>query len=422
MNKTQLNNEIDNLIVTGALIKAIQLNPLIKLLVASSHNADDNPIINSLSVGGATKIAAAETVKTLNTSLQALTLIVNNKVEQAAIDLAVNSLLDSVPVQGNTLNKLYNLIQGIQTLIASDNVNLDSVQELVDVIEDVQQWISTILVDDLETQSTTKALTAKQGYILKQLLDDKIDIAEKGAVDGVASLDSEGKTPISQLPSTVLYANSNSVYGTITDAGTNEYILNANAITTLSTGVFVFVKPLTQNTGAATLQINAFLAYPIYKKNGTQDLVAGDLKSNAVYMLVFQGNHFRVLNQIKEIGDGSIQQVITQATTTSTTPVLLGGMLISIPTGTYIFTFTGSFQHNSANGEITVAFYVNGNLIAESLCKQKQGGIAGSGLENSLVTEIKATVITGQNIEIRWNVNSGTGICNRRSITYIQTN
>lgn len=62
-------------------------------------------------------------------------------------------------------------VSAINTLLTSDNVNLDTVQELVDAIETVQLSLSTILVNDLTTGGTTKALTAEMGKTLKGLID-----------------------------------------------------------------------------------------------------------------------------------------------------------------------------------------------------------------------------------------------------------
>jgi hypothetical protein len=62
-------------------------------------------------------------------------------------------------------------INAINTLLTSDNVNLDTVQELVDAIETVQVSLNTILVNDLTTGGTTKALTAEMGKSLKNLVD-----------------------------------------------------------------------------------------------------------------------------------------------------------------------------------------------------------------------------------------------------------
>ncbi|AOW08756.1 hypothetical protein [Flavobacterium gilvum] len=87
-------------------------------------------IVNDLVTGGATALASAETVKTLKTQINA-----------------------------------------INTLLTSDNINLDTVQEIVDAIETVQSSLSTILVNDLTTGGTTKALTAEMGKTLKGLVD-----------------------------------------------------------------------------------------------------------------------------------------------------------------------------------------------------------------------------------------------------------
>ena len=62
-------------------------------------------------------------------------------------------------------------VNAINTLLTSDNVNLDTVQELVDAIETVQLSLSSILVNDLTTGGTTKALTAEMGKTLKGLID-----------------------------------------------------------------------------------------------------------------------------------------------------------------------------------------------------------------------------------------------------------
>jgi hypothetical protein len=62
-------------------------------------------------------------------------------------------------------------ITGINLLLTSDNINLDSVQEIVDAIETVQTSLSTILVNDLTTGGNTKALTAEMGKSLKGLID-----------------------------------------------------------------------------------------------------------------------------------------------------------------------------------------------------------------------------------------------------------
>ena len=65
-------------------------------------------------------------------------------------------------------------INGINAILASDNVNLDTVQELVDAIETFQTSLSTILVNDLTTGGVTKALTAEMGKLLQNNKVDKV--------------------------------------------------------------------------------------------------------------------------------------------------------------------------------------------------------------------------------------------------------
>lgn len=64
-------------------------------------------------------------------------------------------------------------INAINTLLNSNDVDLDNVQELVDAIKTLQTSLATILVNNLTAGGTTKALTAEQGKILKTLVDGK---------------------------------------------------------------------------------------------------------------------------------------------------------------------------------------------------------------------------------------------------------
>ncbi|WP_281225939.1 hypothetical protein [Flavobacterium aquiphilum] len=68
---------------------------------------------------------------------------------------------------------LKDLIDTINTLLTSDDVNLDTVQELVDAIKTVETSLSTILINDITTGGITKALTAEMG---KQLELKKLDV------------------------------------------------------------------------------------------------------------------------------------------------------------------------------------------------------------------------------------------------------
>jgi hypothetical protein len=70
--------------------------------------------------------------------------------------------------------ELQSQINQINVLLESNDVNLDNVQELVDAIKTIQTSLQTILINDLTTGGVTKALTAEQGLVLKQLIDLKV--------------------------------------------------------------------------------------------------------------------------------------------------------------------------------------------------------------------------------------------------------
>ncbi|MDN3675752.1 hypothetical protein QWY99_22210 [Flavobacterium branchiarum] len=101
-------------------------------------------------------------------------------------------------------------IDAINLLLTSDDINLDTIQEIVDAIKEVEISLSTILVNDLTTGGTTKALTAEMGKILKALIDaltaNKVDKVagrsliletEIARLAGVTNQDITGKQDIS---------------------------------------------------------------------------------------------------------------------------------------------------------------------------------------------------------------------------------
>lgn len=87
------------------------------------------------------------------------------------ITTLISNLSTSLSTLNSTDTDLQNQINSINLLLQSDNINLDSVQELVDALETIQTSFSTLLVNDLTTGGTTKALSAEQGVVLKGLID-----------------------------------------------------------------------------------------------------------------------------------------------------------------------------------------------------------------------------------------------------------
>jgi hypothetical protein len=90
---------------------------------------------------------------------------------QASLIALVEDLQQSDVITANQIDSLQYQMTAINTLLTSDDVNLDTVQEIVDAIKTVQTSLNTILVNDLTTGGTTKALTAEMGKTLKGLID-----------------------------------------------------------------------------------------------------------------------------------------------------------------------------------------------------------------------------------------------------------
>lgn len=85
------------------------------------------------------------------------------------------------------------------------------------------------------------------------------------------------------------------------DAGASDTyaVTLAPAPAAYATGMMLFVKVNTGNTGAATLDVNALGAKTI-KKFGTLDLETGDLLAGVIYQFVYDGTNFQLLSQIGE--------------------------------------------------------------------------------------------------------------------------
>ncbi|MET3028545.1 hypothetical protein ABXT06_17840 [Flavobacterium sp. UW10123] len=98
-----------------------------------------------------------------------------------------NSLLSAE--QGKILQ---NQINEVINLLKSDNTNLNTLQKIVNTIEEIQKSISIILVNDLTTGGVTKALTAEMG---KQLQNTKLtaSIATDAETQTIVAIDEDNK-------------------------------------------------------------------------------------------------------------------------------------------------------------------------------------------------------------------------------------
>lgn len=91
----------------------------------------------------------------------------------------ISTIKGGVPVAGDNLSKLYNLITAINTLLTSNDVNLDTLQEVINTIKSDEGLISSLttnkvnvsdIVNVLTTTATGKVLDARQGKALNDLI------------------------------------------------------------------------------------------------------------------------------------------------------------------------------------------------------------------------------------------------------------
>lgn len=101
---------------------------------------------------------------TLTLNGQNLTTLLSN----LSTTLSTLSTISYVDTQDDALQLQ---ITNIQNILSSNNANLDTFQELVDAIVALQNTLNNLLINDLITGGTNKALTAQQGVILKGFID-----------------------------------------------------------------------------------------------------------------------------------------------------------------------------------------------------------------------------------------------------------
>lgn len=177
-----LQNQIDNI---NRLLKCdnVDLDTVQKIVdaVTQIQTSIDTILVNDLTTGGITKALTAEMGKVLDLNKEDKSQkgIANGYVpldEFSKIAHQYLSIVNNLTAGGATSSLsaeqgvvLQSQIDGILTVLSSDNINLDTIQEIVDAIETVQVSLSSILVNDLTTGGVTKALTAEMGKFLDQI-------------------------------------------------------------------------------------------------------------------------------------------------------------------------------------------------------------------------------------------------------------
>ncbi len=163
--KTESYNALDY-IVPGKALDARQ-GKFLKDLID-----DTNELLVSEHLDLNTLQKLGDAIETVRSSLSTVSIDISN------IKTGSYNALDYT-VAGKTLDArqgkvLKDLIDGVNELLASDNTDLNTLQKLGDAIETVRSSLGSILVNDLSTGGTTKALTAEMGKVLQTAKVDKV--------------------------------------------------------------------------------------------------------------------------------------------------------------------------------------------------------------------------------------------------------
>lgn len=149
-----------------------QQNIVAAKFTATSFKKGDNEL--------ATETQVSEEATARQQADNALQADINTRVKIADIINALNDTSTNKPLSAYQGKLLKDAIDGINNLLQSDDTNLDELQEIVTYIKNNKSLIDGItsskisytdIVDNLTSELANKPLSAKQGYILKGLID-----------------------------------------------------------------------------------------------------------------------------------------------------------------------------------------------------------------------------------------------------------
>ena len=143
--------------------------------------------------------------------------LLNGQTSQQIKDTVTNLLRDGVVAEGDTLFKVNQKISALQTLVASDDVNLDTVQEVVNYIKDNKDLIDSMSTLKANVADVYTQLQINDFLSLKaddNLVYKKSETYTRSEVDAKDSLKADTTTVNNALATKV---NIVSVDGTIND-------------------------------------------------------------------------------------------------------------------------------------------------------------------------------------------------------------
>lgn len=109
-------------------------------------------------------------------------------------------------------------------------------------------------------------------------------------------------------------------------------------------------------------------------------------------------------------------------TTTSTTDVLLTGMTITPPAGTYFTIFSTWLTHSNGNATITTSLYIGGVQKADSIrvAIPFVGALSAITQDMPLSTNAIVTVNGSQAIALEWHTSTGTATAHNGTLNILK--
>lgn len=312
-----------------------------EIVVANATAIPETP--NLLVLGGDTD--SPETVKLISKDG------VNLTVERGFQGTAKNWDIGT-KISRNFTEYDYNaLVENVGELSTS---KVDNSKVLTDVPANAKFTDTIISINDtLTSTSTTQALSANQGKVL----DDKID-------NLTIDLDAH-KADYIHLPYSIA-------------DGIDTYTTLINGIASLVEGMSVKIKFTNANTGASTLNINGLGAKAIQKANGS-GLSAGNIKAGQICHLVYTGTVFQLLGEGGEYGTAQVQHVLSPYTIGTEEGLKTGTMPNRGAPAKTLTTQGGQYNLPAgyySGGYVKAQF---ANLIAENIKKDVNvGGVVGT--------------------------------------------
>lgn len=172
----QLNQDTEHRLVTDAQIEYWDGKVNVSDLNKYYTKSESDSLLNEKT----DKTTTNDLIKRVDKNETNIDFLTQNKADKSDIidNLTTNNSNQMLSArQGYRLN---NMINDINALLKSDNVNLDTIQEIVNYIENNKDLIDSIMltkvnisdvIDNLTTTDSTKPLSANQGVILKEFID-----------------------------------------------------------------------------------------------------------------------------------------------------------------------------------------------------------------------------------------------------------